>query len=83
MLILAKTSLRRKKKMMPIKTRRTEIQIETHEIKVIKFRGKQFSVRCERCQEPVTAATPEQAAELLRIMPEGGIQNIGVQKPAR
>ena len=52
---------------MVTKTQRTEIQIETHEIKVIRFRGRQFSAYCERCQATVSAFTPEQTAKLLQM----------------
>ena len=50
---------------MTTKTRTTDIQIETHQIKIIRFRGNHSSVPCERCRETVPAATPRQTAELL------------------
>lgn len=52
---------------MARKTRRTEIQIETHEVKIIRFSGKQDSVHCDRCQETVSAFTHKQTAELLQM----------------
>lgn len=55
---------------MTSKTRRTEIQIETHEVKVVRLRSRQASVRCGRCGEMVTALTPEQAAEVLEMTPD-------------
>jgi len=52
---------------MTSQTRRTEIQIETHEVKVIRFRTRPTLARCGRCGEIVTALTPEQAAEVLEM----------------
>lgn len=51
---------------MTSKTRRTEIQLETHEVKIIRFRPTLLSAYCWRCGSIVTAVTPEQAAELLQ-----------------
>ncbi len=50
---------------MTNKTRRTEIQIETHEVKIVRLRSKQVLARCGHCGEIVTALTPEQMAEVL------------------
>ena len=52
---------------MTSKTRRTEIQIETHEVKVVRFPSRPSLALCERCSEIVTALTPEQTARLLEI----------------
>ena len=52
---------------MTSQTRRTEIQIETHEVKVIRLRTRPTLARCGRCGEIVTALTPEQAAEVLEM----------------
>ena len=50
---------------MTNQTRRTEIQIETREVKVIRLRRKPALALCERCGDIVTALTPEQTAEVL------------------
>src|SRR6187401_3477213 len=52
---------------MTSQTRRTEIQIETHEVKVIRLRTRPALARCGRCGEIVTALTPEQATEVLEM----------------
>src|SRR5688572_33491107 len=52
---------------MTNQTRRTEIQIETHKVKVIRIRRKPPFARCGRCGEIVTALTPEQTAEVLEM----------------
>jgi hypothetical protein len=52
---------------MTSQTRRTEIQIETHEVKVIRLRRKPALARCGRCGEIVAALTPEQATEVLEM----------------
>lgn len=54
-----------KQKLMTNKTRRTEIQIETHEVKVVRLRSRQALAHCGHCGEIVTALTPEQMAEVL------------------
>jgi hypothetical protein len=55
---------------MENENRRTEIWIETHEVKTVRFRGKQVSVHCERCSAMVTALSVDHAAVLLRIGPD-------------
>lgn len=50
---------------MTNKTRRTEIQIETHEVKIVRLRSRQALAHCGHCGEIVTALTPEQMAEVL------------------
>ena len=50
---------------MESKGRRTEIQIETHEVKVVRFRNTQALALCERCGEILMALMPEQTAEVL------------------
>ena len=52
---------------MTIRTRRTEIRIETHEVKVTRFSGEQFLVYCEECAAIVKALTTDQTAELLQL----------------
>jgi hypothetical protein len=55
---------------MESKVRRTEIQIESHEVKVIRFPSRPSLALCERCGDIVTALTPEQTADVLGITPE-------------
>ena len=52
---------------MTNKTRRTEIQIETRTVTVIRTRGKQFSAYCEHCRANVPSFTANQTAELLQM----------------
>ena len=52
---------------MTSKTRRTEIQIETHEVKVVRFQSQPALALCERCRDIVMALTPEQTAVLLGL----------------
>lgn len=47
--------------------RRTEITIETHSVTIIRRKGKNFSARCERCGETVSAFAPEQFAAFLKL----------------
>jgi hypothetical protein len=54
-------------KTMTHKTHRTEIHIETHEIKVVRFRKRWVLASCGLCGEIVTALTPGQTAEVLQI----------------
>lgn len=49
---------------MTSKTHRTEINIETHEIKIIRQRGKPISVYCEYCEAMTTGFTLEETAAL-------------------
>jgi hypothetical protein len=66
-LILAETAAGQKKKTMTNKIRRTEIQIEIHEVKIIRRRGKRRVVYCEQCQAEVTAFTLEQTAAFFQL----------------
>ncbi len=50
---------------MTNKTRRTEIQIETHEFTIIRTRGRQSFAFCGRCQKTVAAFTHEQIGSFL------------------
>src|SRR5262249_20611185 len=63
--ILLQTLSERYKKMT--KTKRIEIEIETHEIKVITFRKNWPRAFCRNCGESVSVIDPEQAAEILNI----------------
>lgn len=55
---------------MTSKTRRTEINIETHEVKVVRFPSRPSLALCERCCDIVTALTPKQTADVLGITQE-------------
>ena len=48
------------------RSRRTEIQIETHEIWVIQFGSGLATAICERCSEQVSLISREQASHILR-----------------
>lgn len=50
-----------------MKTRRTEIKIETHSITIIRAGDKQFSAFCERCQTTVAVFAIEQLAVIFRL----------------
>ena len=50
---------------MTIKIRRQEIQIETHEVTIIRGPGAQHTTYCENCQSSVTGFTLDQAAAFL------------------
>lgn len=52
---------------MTNKIRRTEIQIETHAVKIVRLRTKQVLALCGHCAEIVTALTPKQTAEVLEM----------------
>lgn len=52
---------------MTSQTRRTVIQIETHQVKVVRFRGTPNLATCGRCGEIVTCLTAEQATEVLEM----------------
>jgi hypothetical protein len=43
-------------------TRRTEIKIETHEVKIIRLRAPRFSTYCESCEKMTTAVALDEAA---------------------
>src|SRR5687767_4370877 len=65
---------------MTIKTQRTEIQIETHKVTVIRTRGKQFSAYCEHCGANVTSFTANQTGELLQMTEPTVFQMVDEQK---
>ena len=70
---------------MTIRTRRTEIRIETHEITITRFRGKQFPMHCEQCDAIVEADrdainVAASQVEGTEEPPEGGTQNIRRKK---
>ncbi|MCA1623372.1 MAG: hypothetical protein LC768_16470 [Acidobacteria bacterium] len=48
-------------------TRRTEIQIENHEITIIRTASGATFVYCEQCARRVAAFTPEQVSAFLRM----------------
>lgn len=48
-------------------TRRTQIEIETHEVKIIRLHTKPVLARCNCCRGIITALTPRQTAEILEI----------------
>ncbi len=48
-------------------TRRTEIQIESHEITIIRTPSGSTFVYCEQCTRRVAAFTPEQVSAFLRM----------------
>jgi len=53
------------------KSRRTEIQIETHDITIIRTHRRQFSTYCSQCQEYVSTFTTEQMWTWLRSIQNG------------
>jgi hypothetical protein len=59
---------------MEIKRRRTQILIETHEVKVIRLRKTRVLAICERCGEIVTALASEQPAEVTEPAPDDEMQ---------
>ena len=65
------------------KTRRTEIQIETHEITTIRFsRGARRAFFCERCRREVQAFAPESVAAFSRLVESGEIHLIETARGA-
>lgn len=62
------------------KIRRTEIQIETHEIKIIRLRGKQVSIYCQCCQRTVRTFTLEQTAAFFDMTLTDVCRLIGADK---
>ena len=50
-----------------VKMSRTTIEIETHEIKIIRFGPGWSTANCDRCMGRVAAITPEKAAKALNI----------------
>ena len=57
-------------------THRTEIQIETHDVTIIRTRGRQFSVYCDRCKQDVSTFTSQQISSWLRMIQTGDIHLI-------
>lgn len=65
---------------MMSKIRRTEIQIETREVKIIRLRGKRLSVYCERCQQTITPFTLDETAEFFETTLTDVCRLIGADK---
>lgn len=71
------------------KKRRTEIQIETHEIEIVRLASRDLMVLCEICNERVYAFTAHQAAQILstsvaelsRFAKEGRVHAIAITTP--
>ena len=57
-------------------TRRIEIQIETHDVTILRTRGHKFSVYCERCKQDVSTFTPEQISTWLRLIEAGDVSSM-------
>jgi hypothetical protein len=55
---------------MAIKTRRTKITIERHDITILRNRGDQDVVFCEQCQSTVPARTKKETARLFHVSTE-------------
>lgn len=53
--------------MKKIIRQRTEISIETHEIKIIRIRNSASQIFCEQCQSQTSPFTADQIAVLLQI----------------
>ena len=51
---------------MKIKSR-TEIKIEKHEIRIVRFNSGKGTIHCRTCGEQTTTLTPEQLASFLRV----------------
>ena len=74
---------------MTAKKRRTEIQIETHEIEIVRLASRDLMVPCEICNERAYAFTAHQAAQILnysvsdlsRLAEEGRVHAIAVTMP--
>jgi hypothetical protein len=71
---------RTKEKKMANKIRRTEIQIETHEVEIIRHRGKRFSVYCERCEAMTSAFTLGETAAFFATTLTDICRRIGADK---
>ena len=56
--------------------RRTEIQIETHEVTVIRTNRVQASVYCDHCHQNVPTFTSEQVSRWLRMIESGQVHLI-------
>lgn len=52
--------------MNEMKTKRTEITIETHSITIIRTKGKMAPAFCEYCQTNVSVFAPEQMAAIFQ-----------------
>jgi hypothetical protein len=74
---------------MAAQKRRTEIQIETHEIEIVRLASRDVMVVCEICNEPAYAFTAHQAAQILnssvselsRLAEEERVHAIAVTTP--
>ena len=58
------------------KIRRTEINIETRKITIIRSRGKFDQVYCQRCQKSVTAFSFEQIAAISQTVATENIHQV-------
>ncbi len=56
--------------------KRTQIQIDTHDVTIIRRQRHQFSVFCQRCQRDVSTFTPEQVERWLRLIRSGDMHLI-------
>jgi hypothetical protein len=71
------------------KKRRTEIQIETHEIEIVRFASRDLMMLCEICNERAYAFTAHQAAQILnssvselsRLAEQARVHPIAVSTP--
>ena len=71
------------------KKRRMEIQIETHEIEIVRLASRDHMVVCETCKQRAYAFTAHQAAQILnssvsalsRFAEEGRVHAIAVTTP--
>ena len=87
--ILAKQGTAPLEKTMAAKKRRTEIQIETHEIEIVRLASRDLMVLCEICNERAYAFTAHQAAQILnssvselsRLVEEGRVHAIAATTP--
>ena len=61
-------------------THRTEIQIENHDVTIIRTRGRQFSVYCENCKKDVSTFTSEQISAWRRSIEAGDIDLIETEQ---
>ena len=57
-------------------THRTEIQIETHDVTIIRRQRREFSVYCNRCEKDVSTFTSQQISSWLRMIQTGDIHLI-------
>lgn len=61
---------------MSTKIRRTEIQIESHEVTIIKSGHRHNAVYCEHCEKPVSGYTQRQVSAFLRLVQTNGLHLI-------